>query len=178
MATHRRPRAVGEHCLNPAPKDGPAPRSGQPKAQVRRTGGVPCEIANSVSPWMVGDAGSLNTQQHKTETSPGTGRAAEQGWASAAGSRPGPPAATRSASNWPGASPEVYDNYMLNTCRRFALEHAVREALWASAPPRCACPPRNCMNRPPRWKCGSDGRRRPAAWLWLANFDVRESLVP
>ena len=69
MATHRRPRAVGEHCLNPAPKVGPAPRSGQPKAQVRRTGGAPCEIASSISPWMVGDTGRLNTQQHKTETS-------------------------------------------------------------------------------------------------------------
>ena len=78
---------------------------------------------------MVVDTGSLNTQQHKTETSPGTGRAAEQGRASAAGSRPGPPAAIRSASNWPGASPEVYDDYMLNTCRRFALEHTVREVL-------------------------------------------------
>lgn len=179
MATHRRPRAVGEHCLNPAPKVDPAPRNGQPKAQVCRTGGVPCEIANSVSSWMVGNTGSLNTQQHKTETPPGTGRAAEQGRASATGSRPGPPATTRSTSNWSGASLEVHDDYMLNTCRRFALEHIVRKALWgagtATVRPSATQLHEQTATLEVRIQTVGGGR---AAWLWLAKFDVRGPWCP
>lgn len=68
---------------------------------------------------------------------------------------------------------------MLNTCRSFALEHIVREALW-SAGTATVRPSATQLHEQTAtlevWIQTVGGGR--AAWLWLAKFDVRESLVP